>query len=123
VFCCDICQDVCPWNIRAPFTEEPEFEPSHMTPHLEKLAAVTEQEFGDLFRQSPVSRAKYGGFLRNVAIAMGNSGRPEFREPLERLAAHSDPLIGEHARWALEQLPSTDSAAHLNASPSQRTGG
>ncbi|MGI8742817.1 MAG: tRNA epoxyqueuosine(34) reductase QueG [Bryobacteraceae bacterium] len=104
VFGCDICQDVCPWNSRAPFTQDPEFEPIHLAPPLETLAALTEQEFRDVFRDSPVLRARYRGFLRNVAIAMGNSGRQEFREPLEKLAIHSDPLVGEHARWALKRL-------------------
>ena len=58
-----------------------------------------------IFRGTPVSRARYSGFLRNVAIAMGNSRREEFRRPLEKLAASDDPLVAEHARWALGQLP------------------
>ena len=101
LFGCDICQDVCPWNRGAPITNEPHFAPTHMTPRLEKLAALSEPEFRDMFRHSPVSRAKYRGFLRNVAIAMGNSALPGFQAPLEKLAANDDPLIREHAQWAL----------------------
>ena len=101
VFGCDICQDVCPWNRRAPITEEPAFAPARFAPPLTRLAALTEDEFRALFRGSPVRRARYAGFLRNVAIAMGNAPRPEFRAPLERLAAHSDPLVAESARRAL----------------------
>lgn len=104
VFGCDICQDVCPWNSRAPVTPEPEFWPAHMAPPLEKLAAITELEFREMFRHTPVERARYAGFLRNVAIAMGNSERPEFRDPLMKLAAHPHPLVREHAEWALERL-------------------
>ena len=97
VFGCDICQDVCPWN-RSKSDEEP-------TPaELGDLAALTEAEFRSRFRHTAVSRAKYSGFLRNVALAMGNSGREEFREPLKRLAASEDPLVSEHASWALERL-------------------
>jgi epoxyqueuosine reductase len=104
VFGCDICQDVCPWNRRAAVTHESEFAPREFAPSLEKLAALSEAEFRAMFRGSPVTRARYAGFLRNVAVAMGSLGRPEFREPLERLAQSENPLVAEHARWALEQL-------------------
>ncbi len=104
VFGCDICQDVCPWNRRAAATEDPSFAPLEFAPPLEKLAALTESEFRRMFRGSPVTRAKYSGFLRNVAVAMGNRGLPRFREPLEKLAASDNPLVAEHARWALGQL-------------------
>ena len=106
VFGCDICQDVCPWNRRAPVTEEPAFAPTNMSPSLERLAALGETEFREMFRHSAVSRAKYRGFLRNVAIAMGNSASPAFQAPLEKLAVHDDPLIREHAAWALARCQS-----------------
>jgi epoxyqueuosine reductase len=101
VFGCDICQDVCPWNGEAPVTGEAAFQPARATPRLDRMAVLTEDEFREMFRGSPVKRARYEGFLRNVAIAMGNAARPEFREPLERLAEHPLPLVAEHARWAL----------------------
>jgi epoxyqueuosine reductase len=104
VFGCDICQDVCPWNGRAPVTADPAFEPRHFAPQLEALAAITEDEFREMFRDSPVARARYSGFLRNVAIAMGNAGHPRYREPLLRLAASRDPLVAQHAGWALARL-------------------
>jgi epoxyqueuosine reductase len=107
IFGCDICQDVCPWNRQAPLAGEPAFEPRHFAPPLEELAALTEEQFRETFRASPIQRAKHAGFLRNVAIAMGNSGREEFREPLERLAAFENDLVAEHARWALGRLEST----------------
>ncbi|HLJ51504.1 MAG TPA: tRNA epoxyqueuosine(34) reductase QueG [Bryobacteraceae bacterium] len=104
VFGCDICQDVCPWNRRAPVTEDVAFSARHFAPPLEKLAALSEDEFRSLFRGSPVKRTKYTGFLRNVAIAMGNAGDSKFRAPLEKLAASRDPVVSETANWALSQI-------------------
>jgi epoxyqueuosine reductase len=96
VFGCDICQDVCPWNRKA--------EASASAVSLEELAGLTQAEFRGRFRGTAVSRAKYAGFLRNVAIAMGNSGNAEFREALERLACSEDSMVAEHARWGLARL-------------------
>jgi len=104
VFGCDICQDVCPWNTRSPFSAEPAFAAHQFAPPLEKLACLTEEEFRDMFRGSPIRRSRYAGFLRNVAVAMGNARSEKFREPLQRLAQSGDPLVAEHACWALEQL-------------------
>lgn len=104
IFGCDICQDVCPWNRRAPVTIDPEFQPRHFAPPLEKLAAMREDEFRSLFQGTPVTRSRYSGFLRNIAIAMGNSKSERYRAPLERLAASDDDTTAAHARWALEQL-------------------
>ena len=104
VFGCDICQDVCPWNRRAPVTADPSFQARQFAPPLERLAAITEDEFRGMFRGTPVTRARYSGFLRNVAVAMGSRKQEVFRAPLGRLAASPDPVVREHARWALEQL-------------------
>ena len=96
VFGCDICQDVCPWN-RGSIASGPAVS-------LEELATLTEAEFRSRFRRTAVSRAKYSGFLRNVVIAMGNSGLPGFREALARLAGSEDSMVAEHARWGLARL-------------------
>jgi epoxyqueuosine reductase len=104
VFGCDICQDVCPWNRRVPVTDAPEFQPRQFAPLLERFAGMEEAEFRSLFSGTPVSRARYQGFLRNVAVAMGNCGAGRFRAPLEKLAAHGDPMVREHAAWALDRL-------------------
>ena len=106
IFGCDICQDVCPWNGRAPITTDEAFEPRHYAPPLDRLAALTESEFREIFRHSPIKRAKYEGFLRNVAIAMGNSGLAQFERPLEQLAASENSTVREAAEWALSQLRS-----------------
>jgi len=104
VFGCDICQDVCPWNRHAPASTEPAFAPTHFAPSLEKLAALSEDEFRDLFRSSAIQRARYTGFLRNVAIAMGNARREVFRAPLERLAKLPDAVVAEAAQWGLARF-------------------
>jgi epoxyqueuosine reductase len=106
VFGCDICQDVCPWNRRAPASTAPEFAPREelVNPALEWLAAMNEQEFRETFRGSPVKRAKYAGLRRNVAVAMGNSRDRRFVPTLEKMAAEDDVMVAEHARWALKKI-------------------
>ncbi len=106
VFGCDICQDVCPWNgpQRAAFTHESAFLPVNQEPRLEELAALSESDFAKRFGGTPVERSRYTGFLRNVAVAMGNSRNRAFRSPLERLAEHPDETVREHAHWGLAQL-------------------
>ncbi len=104
VFGCDICQEVCPWNRKAPFTAEPGFQPREYAPSLADLAALDEPQFARRFADSPVRRAGHEGLLRNVAVAMGNSGRMEWRAALERMASTASPLVAEHALWALARL-------------------
>jgi epoxyqueuosine reductase len=117
VFGCDICQDVCPWNRRAPATPLPNFQPrgqeKHLlfSPELEWLISITEEEFRAVFRGSPVKRTKRRGLVRNACVAIGNSGlRPDeprygkICERLSELAASSDAIVSEHAQWALGRL-------------------
>ena len=104
IFGCDICQDVCPWNGRAPVSEEAAFAPREFAPALEQMAVLTEEEFRDLFRRSPVKRAKYAGFLRNVALAMGNAGTDRMRQPLELLPQNADDGVATAARDSLRRL-------------------
>jgi epoxyqueuosine reductase len=109
VFGCDICQDVCPWNRKAPVTTNPNFQPdeSLVNPGLGDLARMSQQEFRQRFRGSPIARTKYSGLMRNVAVAMGNSGHREYISELERLAESDDPNLAEHARWAMQRLNET----------------
>jgi epoxyqueuosine reductase len=131
VFGCDICQDVCPWNRRAPIATTPQFQPrvfpqteenltstslppqdeSLYLPGLEWLLGLSEAEFRELFRGSPVKRAKWRGLIRNACIAIGNSGlRPgtadhnRISDKLERVAASGDQVLAESARWALSHI-------------------
>ena len=106
IFGCDICQDVCPWNRKAPISNAAEFQarPELVNPALEWLAALGVEEFREVFRGSPVKRAKRNGIRRNAAIAMGNSGRKEFVPTLEKLSCDEDESVAESARWAKAQL-------------------
>jgi epoxyqueuosine reductase len=131
VFGCDICQDVCPWNRRAPVVPMPQFEPRAVPtkkedrtgmsgppqddtlylPKLQWLLGLTEADFRELFRGSAVKRAKWRGLIRNSCIAAGNSGlRPgmadhhRIRDRLEQLAASEDQVLAESARWALSRI-------------------
>jgi epoxyqueuosine reductase len=103
VFGCDICQDVCPWNGRAPFTTAEAFTRSGGN-DLAELAELSADEFRQRFRRSPVWRTKHRGLLRNVAIALGNAGAPRYAAIARQLAEHDDPDVAEAARWAVRRL-------------------
>ena len=77
---------------------------SLFNPPLEALASMSEEDFRSVFAHSPIKRAKYRGWLRNLAVAMGNSGDVRFVPWLERMARHPDPIVREHATWALGRL-------------------
>src|SRR5208337_4144142 len=106
IFGCDICQDVCPWNRKAPFTKTPGFEarPGLVNPELDWLAQLSIDQFREVFRGTAVKRAKHSGLLRNVAIAMGNSGEERFSPILEQLTRSNDPTVKEAAEWALRAI-------------------
>ncbi len=106
VFGCDICQDVCPWNRKAPLSADPELEarPELVNPALEWLAQMDEAEFERAFNGSPVRRAGFVGLRRNVCVAMGNSGLSRFAPLLREWAGAADEGLRAAARWALEKL-------------------
>jgi epoxyqueuosine reductase len=109
VFGCDICQDVCPWNRKRRETGAAAFLPREglMAPDLEGLAelALDEEAFRERFRRSAIKRTRRRGLLRNLAVALGNSRHPARERILRRLAADEDPLVREHAHWALARAP------------------
>lgn len=104
LFGCDICQDVCPFNASAPTTEEGAFEPRPglLHPVLAELVEWDEEDFRRATRRSPLKRAKFRGFRRNLAVALSNSASAEAKALLASLAEDPDPLVAEHARWGLE---------------------
>jgi epoxyqueuosine reductase len=109
VFGCDICQDVCPWNRKRRESGGTAFapRPGLMAPDLEGLAELVldEDAFRERFRRSAVKRTRRRGLLRNLAVALGNSRHPARERILARLAADEDPLVQEHAQWALRRPP------------------
>jgi epoxyqueuosine reductase len=108
VFGCDICQDVCPWNRKAPVTSAAEYQPREglVNPALEWLAEMDEAQFREVFRGSPIRRAKRQGLRRNAALAMGNSGEARFLPVLQKMESDEDPVVAEAAIWATARVRS-----------------
>ena len=106
VFGCDICQEVCPYNVKAEATDEAAYRPRPglHAPELIPLLSLDEAEFRRRFRGSPVGRAKRRGFLRNVAVALGNSKSAEALPALIDALTDEEALVRGHAAWALGQI-------------------
>jgi epoxyqueuosine reductase len=127
VFGCDICQDVCPWNRKAPITGKAEFQPrnagqegrnSLYMPQLTWLAEMQEEVFREIFRKSAVKRTKWRGLVRNACIALGNAAvqpgteqAQHITELLGRLSRNGDNVIAESARWALSRIQQREEMA------------
>ena len=107
VFGCDICQMVCPWN-RFAAEGDPAFGDETPLPSLTDELAITTQDFNKRFKRSPVKRAKRRGYLRNVAVALGNTGNMHTLPVLNRALEDSEPMVREHAKWAIEQINKRD---------------
>jgi epoxyqueuosine reductase len=108
VFGCDICQEVCPWNSEkfVQLSSEKDFAPrAHVTGRkLIELMAMSEAEWDEFSRGSAIRRAKRAGFLRNVAIALGNWGSVEAVPVLSAALRDLEPLVRGHAAWALGRI-------------------
>lgn len=111
IYGCDICQDVCPYNVKfAQELREPAFASRATTGNLDAhslardLLAMDEDEFCAAFRGSPMKRAKRRGLMRNAAVALGNTGAEGDLAVLSLAASDPEPLVREHAEWALEQI-------------------
>jgi epoxyqueuosine reductase len=144
IFGCDICQDVCPWNRHAPVTDAKEFQPrsfadatapkkeeefslhtkngdsreSLFLPRLEWLASLSQSDFKEMFRGSPIKRTKWQGLIRNVCFALGNSkvsgdliAVERISTVLTRLSASPDPVIAESAQWAISRIQANEASA------------
>jgi epoxyqueuosine reductase len=121
VFGCDICQDVCPWNRKAPIRRASDGKvpnppatvsvhegmlarPQMVNPPLDWLAGMDAAEFKRWFKGSPLERTGRKRIHRNVAIAMGNTGEREFLPQLEAWAAAEDPILAEAAQWSIQRI-------------------
>jgi epoxyqueuosine reductase len=103
LFGCDVCQEVCPWNHRAPTTDDTELEPLEGLTCLEliELFALEEAGFRARFRHTPLWRPKRRGLLRNAAIVLGNQRPPEALPALVRGLNDEEPLVRGACAWAL----------------------
>jgi epoxyqueuosine reductase len=145
IFGCDICQDVCPWNRHAPVTDAKEFQPRSFPhpaqaaarekrefsldgkngtsaetlflPRLERLASLSQSDFSEMFRGSPIKRTKWQGLIRNLCVALGNSNFngdlaafKRISSILTRLAASLDPVISESAHWAVSCIQANEAS-------------
>ncbi len=115
IFGCDDCQDVCPWNRFAVPSDEPDFRPAsgNLHPRLRELLGISREEFERRFKESPIKRAKYAGFLRNVAVAMGNSHAAELAPALIGALSHPEPMARQHAAWALAEIGTDEALSAL----------
>jgi epoxyqueuosine reductase len=117
IYGCDICQDVCPWNRKAPISSEPAFQPRTglADPDLIELLRLTPEEFRERFRSSAMTRPKRGGLLRNVAIALGNSGDARAVPALIDALKDLDPLVRDAAVWALQRIGTEEALAAFSS--------
>ncbi len=113
IFGCDDCLDACPWNRFASESRETAFRarPSTTGRILRDYLSLTEEQFREMFRNSPIKRIKRRGFLRNVCVALGNVGGADDLPALERAASEPDPLIADHAGWAITRIQSRSGLA------------
>ena len=106
VFGCDVCQEVCPWNRKAPQSNEPSLQtggPGHALDLIE-LLGLSEAEFRRRFRGTALWRTRRRGLLRNAAVALGNLGDARALPALTQALDDAEPLIREAAAWAIAQL-------------------
>jgi epoxyqueuosine reductase len=117
IFGCDDCQDVCPWNRFALKTPDREFSPreGNLMPDLAPLVRISSDEFKKRFENSPIQRATRDGFVRNVTVALGNSGSSEAVPPLEEALRDASPLVRSHAAWALGRIADKRTARILES--------
>jgi epoxyqueuosine reductase len=111
IFGCDVCQMVCPWNRFAASDGDPALAPREDIPRpnlIHELELISE-EFNRKFKNNPIKRAKHKGYLRNIAIALGNSKDAAAVPALKKVLNHPEPMVREHANWALKQIESDHS--------------
>jgi epoxyqueuosine reductase len=124
IYGCDICLEACPWNR---FAREGAMMRRHRRedldePALLELLALDDAGFKQKFRGTPILRTKRRGLLRNVCVALGNVGTVESLPALERATNDPEPLIAEHARWAIERIKAQASLRDATKSTAETVG-
>ena len=106
IFGCDVCQEVCPWNRKAPPGLDAALQATvtELQVDLLELMSLSEAGFRERFRHTPLMRTKRAGLLRNAAIALGNVGDERALPVLERVIDDAEPMIREAATWAIAQI-------------------
>jgi epoxyqueuosine reductase len=105
LFGCDECLEACPWNRHAQQSREMNFE-AIPRPDLAEMLGWDDATFRRQFRGTPIFRLKRGRWLRNICIVLGNIGTKKDLPALEKSCADGDPLVSEHASWAVRQIES-----------------
>lgn len=116
IFGCDDCQEVCPWNRFSQVTPAQEFFPQENF-HQQELSGwlqLTPEEFRKRFRHTPLWRPKWKGMMRNILVAVGNSGRSDWADLVKEKLNSEEPLVRAHAVWAYHQLLGEAALAVLN---------
>lgn len=117
LFGCDVCQEVCPLNDAPTPSADPELAPDRrrLELGLDGLLELERDEYIEIFRGSPMKRAKLEGLQRNAAVVLGNAGRPEAVPVLERALGHADSVVRGHAAWALGRVGGPEARRALEA--------
>lgn len=110
-FGCDICQQVCPWNRFAP-PADPSLQPSIALPIRTEDLLLSSSEFNQRFKHSPIQRAKRRGYLRNLAVVVGNIGTENALPVLQQAAQDEEPLIKNQVEWAIQKIKKESAAAN-----------
>jgi epoxyqueuosine reductase len=116
IYGCDDCLEACPWNRFAAIARDTAFQmkPEIAAMRLRDYLALDEEKFRTLFRNSPIRRTKRRGLLRNVCVALGNVGSTDDLPALQAAAADREPLIAEHAVWAIAQIEKRTKSCAVN---------
>src|SRR5262249_45415389 len=103
---CDVCQEVCPWNRKAPPGLEPALQPRNdlISMDLLQFLTLSEEEFRERFRGTALMRTKRQGLLRNAAIVLGNQANPSALPALHKALNDTDPVVCEAVQWAIEKI-------------------
>jgi epoxyqueuosine reductase len=108
LFGCDVCQEVCPWNRKAPSCDIQDYKARNGGGNMDlvRLLEMDDESLRGTMAGTPLTRAGLSGLRRNAAVLLGNSGNPAALPVLERLLLHDDDTVCEAARWAIDKLRS-----------------